>query len=210
MYCISLDVVLCLFRCIAQCIAQCLCDVISRYKLWCKHWRLRQQHMSERSYVCRWCQQLHMCLYWWLDGRQVFTGKLWHLYRWLDGNICTQVNHDTCTGDWMDNSCSEVNWHLTDGWMGERCSQVSYDSHTGDWMWDKCPQVNRHLYRWFDGINPLVGKFFLQPSNWHEDNFWHTFTWSFFHVYCLAQTFFFGTHISRAENWSFTPIYSAG
>ena len=60
-------------------------------------------------------------------------------------------------------------------------------------------------------INPLAAKFFLcYPPGWHGDNFLHTFAWHgiFFHVYCLARTFFFGTHVSRVENWSFTPIYS--
>ena len=44
--------------------------------------------------------------------------------------------------------------------------------------------------------------FFLLPSNWHEDNFLYTFTRQgvFSHVYCWARTFFFGAHISRAEN----------
>ena len=46
-------------------------------------------------------------------------------------------------------------------------------------------------------FNPLAAEFFLLPSNWHGDNVLHTFTWHgvFFHAYCLARTFFFGTHV---------------
>ena len=53
-------------------------------------------------------------------------------------------------------------------------------------------------------MNPLAESFFCYSSLGTELLFTNIhLAWTFFfNVYCLARTFFFGTHVFRVENWS--------
>ena len=77
-------------------------------------------------------------------------------------------------------------------------SIYSFDLSTWEHSWFN----NFYLYR----LTPCLQSFFILFRG-HGDNFYKPSpdTDFFFNVYCLAQTFFFGTHVSQAENWSSAP-----
>ena len=64
-------------------------------------------------------------------------------------------------------------------------------------------ETDYHCYGYHNGLSVTLWQlsFFLQPFTGHGLNFLQTFTWhglSFSILYCLAGTFFVGTHVFRS------------
>ena len=92
-------------------------------------------------------------------------------------------------------------------WLATRLGAISHYSSRHLWfLWGHLLLLLLLL------LSIWLQSFFRYPSDGTEIMFYiPTPGMEFFsHVYCLTQTFFFGTNVSRAENWSSAPMYSTG